>query len=35
MDRGAWCVIVHGLAKEPDVTYHLNNIHTTTYKMDN
>ena len=25
MDRGAWCVIVHGVAKGLDTTYQLNN----------
>ena len=33
MDRGAWRVAVHGVAKEPDMTYQLNNSSVLTFQL--
>ena len=35
MDRGAWQITVHGVAKESDITYQLNdNIPLNSFKLD-
>ena len=33
MDRGAWWATVHGVAKESDMTYQLNNNGTVPYRV--